>query len=164
MDSLSKDRFFYAENFLLSNFLLNPQRHNSQLNCAIELRKPILRLSCYFVPAQDGSTQIPELLKWFHATKELDHMLHPYSTNEKKKQQKLAQKGLYLRFTKKWKYGSKVYFFLSGHEYFFFHINKVFFHWELQILLCRRVLGTSQTVAGKELQTRFTVSGSNWIF
>lgn len=74
--------FRSSEHILLSNFLINPKHHDSQLNCAIELRKPILWLSCYFVAAQDGSTQIPELFRWFHATKELDHMLHPYSTNE----------------------------------------------------------------------------------
>lgn len=90
-------QFFRSfEHISLSNFLINPKHHDSQLNRATELRKLILRLTCYFVPAQDGSTQIPEVFTWFHATKELDHMLHPYSTNEKGKQYKLVQKGLCL--------------------------------------------------------------------
>lgn len=83
-----------SEHIKLSNFLINPKHPDSQLNRAVGLRKPILRLSCYFVPAQDGSTQIPEVFRWLYATKELDHMLHPYSTNEKRKLYKRVQKGL----------------------------------------------------------------------
>lgn len=168
LGSLSMDRFFMlmwicvhffrsSEHILLSNFLLNPQRHDSQLNCAIELRKQILWLSCYFVPAQDGSTQIPELLRWFHATKELDHMLHRYSfhTNEKKKQYKLVQKGLYLRFTHSFIQPANFYI-----AFMFYEVMNIissiltmffFFYWELQMLLCRGVFEDSQAAAGKEM-------------